>query len=115
MTATATQPAGTYRIVGITDERDTCELCGRTNLKSVIVLDADGEFVYYGSECGAKMTGKPVRDINREAKTAQQSADDKAHAARFAAHAAEMDAKILAAGFDLSPEGRMAYFAARGR
>jgi ribosome-binding protein aMBF1 (putative translation factor) len=108
-----TQTTSTYQVVGITDEQDTCELCGRQNLKSVIVLDADGEFVFYGSECGAKMTGKPVRDINREAKSAQKAADLKAENERRAAREAEYNAKILAAGFDLSPEGRMAYFKAR--
>lgn len=78
-----------YKVVGITDERDSCELCGRQNLKSVIVLDADGEFVYYGSECGAKMTGKPVRDINREAKQAQRETDQAAQRIRHQAQQAE--------------------------
>jgi hypothetical protein len=47
-----------YRVLGTTDEFTTCDLRGRTNLKSTIalaMLDADGnetDVVYYGSDCG---------------------------------------------------------------
>lgn len=62
MTATtATTPA--YRYLGITDECVECQQCGKTQLKSTVVLavlDADGateDVTYYGSSCAAKALG----------------------------------------------------------
>lgn len=49
-----------YRVHGITDETDTCEVCGKVELKRVImlgVLDADGnqeDIIYAGSTCAAR-------------------------------------------------------------
>lgn len=60
-TATATTPA--YRYLGITDECVECQQCGRTELRSTVVLailDADGnteDVTYYGSTCAAKALG----------------------------------------------------------
>lgn len=44
-------------MVGITDERDTCELCGKKNLKRCVVLeDTDTHgIVYYGTDCAARV------------------------------------------------------------
>lgn len=44
-----------YTVAGITNEHTFCECCGRDNLKKTVVLvDSDGCFVYYGSDCAAK-------------------------------------------------------------
>lgn len=54
------RPPVRYIIAGITDERDTCECCGKTNLKRVVVLldlDTD-EYVFYGTTCADRNTGR---------------------------------------------------------
>jgi hypothetical protein len=49
-----------YRVHGITDDTDTCEVCGKTELRRVVmlaVLDADGnaeEMIYAGTTCAAR-------------------------------------------------------------
>jgi hypothetical protein len=49
-----------YRIHGITDDTDTCEICGKAELRRVVmlaVLDADGnteEIIYAGTTCAAR-------------------------------------------------------------
>lgn len=51
---------GAFRYVGTTDETTECEHCGRTDLRSTVVLallDHDGstdEYVRYGSTCAAR-------------------------------------------------------------
>lgn len=61
-----------YRYVGVTDERITCDLCGKDELKSTVVLyvlDEDGnddEIVYYGSSCAAKVLGRNRRGAGRK-------------------------------------------------
>lgn len=53
-----------YRVHGTTDDTDTCEMCGKTELRSVVmlaVLDNDGptgELIYAGSTCAARMLAK---------------------------------------------------------
>ena len=52
-----------YRLLGITDERTSCDLCGKTNLKCTMALeelDADGNgeaVVYFGRDCGSRALG----------------------------------------------------------
>lgn len=55
------------KLLGITDETDTCDLCGKTNLKRVIVLETeDGGEVRYGSDCAAHaLMGKKSATNNR--------------------------------------------------
>lgn len=49
-----------YRVHGISDDTDTCEICGKTELRRVVmlaVLDADGnqeDLLYAGSTCAAR-------------------------------------------------------------
>lgn len=73
----------TYRVHGITDDTDTCEVCGKIELKSVIMLaiieDGEelGELIYAGSTCGprllAKQYGKRVTPSRvRDAATAAE-------------------------------------------
>jgi hypothetical protein len=50
----------TYRIHGVSDDTDTCEVCGRTHLRSVVMLEPlehgepTGELLYAGSTCAAR-------------------------------------------------------------
>lgn len=65
---TMTETATRYRYLGVTDERVECDACGRTELRSTVVLaplDADGNddgVVYFGSSCAARALGRPTRD-----------------------------------------------------
>lgn len=52
------RPAPTaYRYLGVTDERNECECCGKVNLKRTVVIhvcDEDHERIaYYGTSCAA--------------------------------------------------------------
>lgn len=47
-----------YTIAGVTDERDTCENCGRTDLKRTVVLDDGERFVFFGTACAARALGR---------------------------------------------------------
>lgn len=64
----------TYRILGTTDDVTSCHCCGRTDLKSTVVLtvlDIDGNptgETYYGSTCAAKAVKRSARDL-RDAMT----------------------------------------------
>ncbi len=50
------------KFLGITDEINTCDCCGRTNLKSTVVFETDdGDIVHYGSTCAGRNTGKPTK------------------------------------------------------
>lgn len=43
------------KILGINDDVTTCECCGRTNLKSTVVIEIDDEaVVHFGRDCAAK-------------------------------------------------------------
>jgi hypothetical protein len=102
-----------YRLVGVTDERDSCDCCGRTDLKRVVVLHDGYDHVFFGSQCTARLLGKPVGDINREATAAQQQ---RVQAERTARHAAQREAEraeALAAGFGADLDGINAYVMAR--
>ena len=64
-----------YTFIGTTDEVTTCGCCGRSDLKGTIVLQAvdGGEFVFFGSTCGAKAQGWTVKDFNAAAKKADDT------------------------------------------
>jgi hypothetical protein len=48
-------------ILGITDECTTCELCGRIELKSTVIIGEDSvETGRYGSICASKILGRKV-------------------------------------------------------
>lgn len=48
-------------ILGITDECTTCELCGRVELKSTVIIGEDGvETGRYGSSCASKILGRKI-------------------------------------------------------
>jgi Cys-tRNA synthase (O-phospho-L-seryl-tRNA:Cys-tRNA synthase) len=67
-----------YRIEGITDERDTCDCCGRTNLKRTVVMRHvdTHEFEYFGTTCAAHMLKIPAANVARGAKEAQRAKED---------------------------------------
>ena len=55
------------RILGIDDSVNTCDCCGKTNLKHTVIVD-DGEIRHYGSVCATKHTGLAPAHIQQEVK-----------------------------------------------
>jgi len=47
------------KILGITDERTTCECCGKQGLKRTVAIDFASEVRYYGTTCAAKALNFP--------------------------------------------------------
>lgn len=78
-----------YTIQGVTDEVDTCECCGRADLKRAVALaDEHGEVVYMGVVCAAAALKLPAPHVRAQAKNAQarrEAADLKAKEAKAAA------------------------------
>ena len=76
MTTAAETETHTYRYkaLGFTDDINTCDLCGRVELKGTVRLvirdnqgDEDGE-IYAGVTCAAKANGCTAKTIRGEAK-----------------------------------------------
>lgn len=91
--APATEIIG-YRILGISDEVNTCDCCGRSNLKATVEIlfdDAD-EPLYYGRTCAARHVHVKVVEIDRGIRAAEVARYEAERAARNAAHAADMAA-----------------------
>lgn len=71
------------RILGVSDEVDACECCGRQKLKRTIALELpDGSATYYGTSCAAQALGWEAKTVRAEARKAQQVKDDAAAAER---------------------------------
>jgi hypothetical protein len=78
-----TAATSTVEFVGITDERTTCDKCGKTHLKRVVVLKIDGEFVFYGTDCAAKAMSKGAVSAKKMNSTLQYVHDELARASRW--------------------------------
>jgi hypothetical protein len=51
----------------ITDEIDTCDCCGRTDLKATVAMQlSDGGILHYGRTCAARNSGKTAKQIKLE-------------------------------------------------
>jgi len=77
-----TQNTKTVVFLGTTSDVETCDCCGRTNLKKTIALMVNDFPVYYGSECAARALGMTAGKVTREVK--------KADSAKFAARVEHM-------------------------
>ena len=62
-----------YKLIGINSESETCEKCGKSNLKRVMLLvpvDGDGnvagDVMHVGMDCGATMLGWSDRKTRKE-------------------------------------------------
>lgn len=102
-TTTATHEIIGFRVLGITDERDTCDCCGRTGLKATVAIafDDEPETMFYGRTCAARYARVKVSVIDRRVREAEQAKRDAEHAARQAqadaedaAYAAWLTAKV---------------------
>lgn len=52
----------------ITDEIDTCDCCGRTDLKATVAMQLSdgGGILHYGRICAARNSGKTSKQIRQE-------------------------------------------------
>ena len=75
----------TWQILGITDERDVCELCGKVNLKKVVVLTDGDAVVYVGTECAATLANRSAAYVARKAASAARAASVASNDAEWAA------------------------------
>ena len=59
-----------YNLLGTTDEVNSCDCCGRKNLKETVCFEvADtGELVYFGVVCAARMRNLKAQDIKEQIK-----------------------------------------------
>ena len=89
-----------FTVNGVTDERDTCDCCGRTNLKRVVCLTdhTTDEDVFFGTTCAAramKITVKEAKARVNAAEAAKREADRREHAARHAAKGRAWTAHLI--------------------
>ena len=64
---------GPFKALGTVDDNDTCDCCGKTNLKKTVVLrDVDGEIHFFGSSCAARATGWSAPEIRKTAIVANE-------------------------------------------
>ena len=57
----------TYTAIATDDSVNTCDCCGKSNLKStVVMLSSDGDIFHYGSTCATRNTGKASKVIKAE-------------------------------------------------
>ena len=62
----------TIKVLGITDERTTCDCCGKSNLKRTVALELEnGTISYYGTTCATNA----FRGISKAIKSAQAKYD----------------------------------------
>ena len=90
-TYTPDSPAAkVYRVLG-TSEHDTCELCGRTELKRTVALECvdTGEVVHFGTDCAARAAGWTERELSTRIRAAEREQAAREQAARVAAWEAE--------------------------
>lgn len=51
--------ANEIKLLGTSDERTTCDCCGKSNLKMTVALEVDGGVVHFGRDCaGRALLGK---------------------------------------------------------
>lgn len=63
-----------YTTLAIVDDVNTCDCCGKSNLKSTIAMERDdGEVVYFGSVCATRHSGRDSKAIRSEAKRAHDA------------------------------------------
>jgi hypothetical protein len=59
----------------ITDEINTCDCCGRTELKATVAMQlSDGGILHYGRTCAARNSGKTSQQLTKEIRTERDMA-----------------------------------------
>lgn len=73
-----------FKILGTDDAVNTCDCCGKSNLKSTVIVEVDGEVLHYGSVCATrhtKLTGKEIKHAIQAAEDGRKVAAQKAYRA----------------------------------
>ena len=52
-----------FKILGTDHAVNTCDCCGKTNLKATVIVEVDGEVLHYGSVCATRHTGLNSKEI----------------------------------------------------
>lgn len=52
-------------ILGTNDAVNSCDCCGKANLKSTVIIDIDGEIFHYGSVCASRNTRIEAKAISK--------------------------------------------------
>lgn len=84
----------TIRALGTDDSINTCDCCGKSNLKFTVIMQmADGDIAHYGQVCATRNSGKTRPQINSEikAETARVRAAAAAEYAATPEHAAYVE------------------------
>ncbi len=67
------------RALGTDDSVNTCDCCGKTNLKFTVTIELDsGDVVHYGQICAGRNTGKTRPQISAEIKSHKAAQEDAA-------------------------------------
>ena len=85
-----------FKILGTDDAVNTCDCCGKSNLKATVIVEVDGEVLHYGSVCATrhtKLTGKEIKHAIKSAEDGRKAAAQKAYRAsvEYATAAAKMN------------------------
>lgn len=65
----------TMKALYVTDEIDTCDCCGRTDLKATVAMQlSDGGILHYGRTCAARNSGKTSQQITKEVRAERDAA-----------------------------------------
>ena len=73
-----------FKILGTDDAVNTCDCCGKTNLKATVIVEVDGEVLHYGSVCATrhtKLTGKEIKQAIKSAEDGRRMAAQKEYRA----------------------------------
>lgn len=56
-----------YKTLAIVDDVNTCDCCGKTGLKSTVVMACEaGEIKHFGSVCATRHSGRDIKIIKDE-------------------------------------------------
>lgn len=83
------QAARQIQVLGWDDAVTACDCCGKTGLKSTVVVMLDGDIRHFGSVCATRHTGWPAKVIRGEIARRAQARLAEARAA-YRAHPASM-------------------------
>ena len=73
-----------FKILGTDDAVNTCDCCGKTNLKATVIVEVNGEVLHYGSVCATrhtKLTDKEIKHAVKAAEDGRRVAAQKAYRA----------------------------------
>jgi hypothetical protein len=57
-----------FKILGVDDSVNSCECCGKSNLKSTVIVEINGSVFHYGSVCATRHTGMNDKELKHAIK-----------------------------------------------